>query len=307
MTKHDWRWLAGLALLAALAGCARRQQPTERFDTTSVDVLRTAFGGAVKGPAGAKAAIPDPDGWTTLKGTFKFVGQPPARKPQDVNRDHSVCAPGGKAPLGEELVIDPATNGIKDVAIYLIGPHQKFPVGDPKWEHESYAMAKDAELIFDQKQCIFLTHLSAMRTSQKLKVMNSDPVGHNTNISGVGSTKAESFTVPERGYAIYNPGGQSPRPCKVICNIHPWMGALLLVRDSPYFAVTKADGSFEIANVPSGVELEFQVAQEAAKNYDDLTVNGKPASWKQGKFKLKLTNGQPETLNVEIKAAAFGG
>jgi len=306
MTKHDWRWVAGLALLAALAGCARRQQPTERFDASSVDVLRTAFGSAVKGPAGPKAAIPDPDGWATLKGTFKLVGQPPARKPLDVNRDHSVCAPGGKPVLGEDLVIDTATNGIKDVAIYLIGPHPKFPVGDSKWEHESYGKTAGNELLFDQKQCVFLTHLLAIRSSQKVRVTNSDPVGHNTNINGIGGAKSESITVPEHGYSMYQPGGQSPRPFKVICNIHPWMGAMMLVRDSPYFAVSKADGSFEIPNLPSGVELEFQVFQEAAKNYKELTVNGKPVTWEQGKFKIKLPKDQTETLNVEIKSAAFG-
>ena len=94
---------------------------------------------------------------------------------------------------------------------------------------------------------------------------------------------------------------------KVIFNIHPWMVEKMLVRDSPYFDVSKQDGSFEIENVPAGVELEFQVFQEAAKNFKDLTVNGKPAAWEQGKFKLKLPKDGTEMLNVELKAAAFGG
>jgi hypothetical protein len=39
---------------------------------------------------------------------------------------------------------------------------------------------------------------------------------------------------------------------RVKCNVHPWMKAWVGVVDSPYFAVTSADGSFEIGNVPPG-------------------------------------------------------
>jgi hypothetical protein len=38
----------------------------------------------------------------------------------------------------------------------------------------------------------------------------------------------------------------------VKCNIHSWMHAWIGVLEHPYFAVTGADGAFEIKNVPSG-------------------------------------------------------
>ena len=38
----------------------------------------------------------------------------------------------------------------------------------------------------------------------------------------------------------------------VKCNIHSWMHAYIGVVEHPYFAVTGADGTFEIPNVPPG-------------------------------------------------------
>jgi hypothetical protein len=38
----------------------------------------------------------------------------------------------------------------------------------------------------------------------------------------------------------------------VKCNIHSWMHAFIGVVDSPYFAVSGTDGSFQIHNLPPG-------------------------------------------------------
>ena len=36
------------------------------------------------------------------------------------------------------------------------------------------------------------------------------------------------------------------------CDVHGWMNAFAGVLDHPYFAVSKPDGSFTIANLPPG-------------------------------------------------------
>jgi plastocyanin len=58
---------------------------------------------------------------------------------------------------------------------------------------------------------------------------------------------------------LYNSGGDpkahtftEPGAVDVYCNIHPQMAASVLVVPNKYFAKVKADGSYEIANVPSG-------------------------------------------------------
>lgn len=302
---------AGISLVFGVAvavfvlpvGCARKLPPAERVQTTNVTALRTAFGGGATEAATATAAVAEPTGWATLKGTFKLNGSPPAATALAVTKDHEVCAPGGKPVLSEELVVD-STGGIKDVLIYLASPG-KFPIGDAKWEHADYAANANAILEYDQKNCVFLTHVFAMRSKQKAKVMNSDPVGHNTNVQATGRAASINATIPSNSSTTYEPGGESPEPFNVSCAIHPWMSAKMIVRDSPYFAVTKPDGSFEIKNVPAGVPLEFRVWQEKGKFLQDVTVDGKVEKWNKGRMKITLQPDEQKELKVVVDAGVF--
>jgi hypothetical protein len=83
------------------------------------------------------------------------------------------------------------------------------------------------------------------------------------------------------------------------------MSARMIVRNSPYFAVTKADGSFEIANVPAGVPLEFRIWQERARFVEEVNVNGKAEKWPKGRLKLTLEPDQPKEIQVVLDAAIF--
>jgi hypothetical protein len=79
----------------------------------------------------------------------------------------------------------------------------------------------------------------------------------------------------------------------------------MLVRDSPYVAVTKPDGTFEMPNVPAGVPLEFRVWQEKAKFLQDVKVNGQAHKWSKGRMKVRLEPDQPLELDVVVDAAVF--
>jgi hypothetical protein len=303
---RDVRGLAALAVAGLiLAGCERPLPPAQQVVPSNVVALRAVLGAAkAEGSAPAAPTAAEPTGWATLKGHFRIEGEPPPRRPLTVDKDVEVCAPGGRQVLSERLVVDSASGGIKDVVVYLTGP-ARFPVGDPKWEHPDYAATREATLEFDQKNCIFLTHVLAMRSQQKLKILNSDPVGHNTNIKGIGGAASINATIPVNAYAMYSPGGESSEPFDVSCSIHPWMSAWMIVRHSPYFAVSRPDGSFEIANLPAGVELEFRVWQEASKFLQDVKVNAQPAKWNKGRFKLTLQPDETRELEVVVPASAF--
>jgi hypothetical protein len=210
--------------------------------------------------------------------------------------------PGGKPVLAEDVVIDPATGGIKDVVIWL---NQKIPTDNPQWVHESYAAQANAAIPFDQKACVFLTHVVAIRSTQTLKILNSDPIGHNTNIAGGGGAKPFNQTISSHGQVPYEPGGESASPFSVTCSIHPWMAAHMLVRNNPYFAVTNPDGTFEIANVPAGVPLEFRIWQERAGFVQKVTLNGSPATWSKGKYAVTLQPDETQELKVSVDAGVF--
>ena len=64
--------------------------------------------------------------------------------------------------------------------------------------------------------------------------------------------------IPAGGDTTITFGSDEAVPAQVTCNIHPWMKSWLLVRPNPYAAVSAADGTFVIKDVPVGeVELQF--------------------------------------------------
>jgi hypothetical protein len=44
----------------------------------------------------------------------------------------------------------------------------------------------------------------------------------------------------------------SPGVCYIFCNIHPEMSAVVVVVETPYYAVTNKAGEFTVPNVPPG-------------------------------------------------------
>jgi len=298
------RILVAFALMATmnLGGCARKLAPALLYNANHKNLRETFLSGVESGGGGGAASLGEPTGWATLAGKFTMDGSLPARVVLDINKDQTVCAPGGRQVFGEEIVIGP-DGGIKDVLIYV---SSKLPQDDPKWEHESYEAAKFGDVVFDQKGCIFLSHMATMRSTQTLRVKNSDSVPHNTNLASKRGARSDNFMVPVNKEVPYEPGAASKSgPFSVGCNIHPWMKANMMVFDHPYFAVTKEDGTFEIPNIPAGVQLEFRVWQEAAGNLQEVTVNGKAEPWSKGKFKLELSDNDRRELNVVVNSSAF--
>ena len=103
----------------------------------------------------------------------------------------------------------------------------------------------------DQKGCLYTPHVLALQTRQMLKVSNSDPTTHNVH----------PLPKVNREWNKSQPGGASDIEYKfarqeimlpVKCNIHPWMRSYISVVDHPFFAVSGADGSFEIKGLPPG-------------------------------------------------------
>jgi hypothetical protein len=152
---------------------------------------------------------------------------------------------------------------------------------------------------------VFLSHVAAMRATQTMKVLNSDPVGHNTNLDSKRGAAPANILIAANGSQLYSPGKASPAPFSVSCSIHPWMKAWLMVCDSPYFAVTQEDGSFEIPNLPAGVPLEFRAWQEQVTYLQTVSVDGQPAKWSKGKFTQTLNADEVKEFNVTIDAAVF--
>ena len=181
----------------------------------------------------------DPATAGVVRGKVSFSGKRPARKPIDMSEEPAcVAAHHGKA-YDESLVVNP-NGSLANVFIYV----------KSGLEGKTFAVPA-TPVVIDQQGCWFHPRVLGIQTGQTLSVVNSDPVTHNihpmaeinrewNHSQGEGDAPlARRFLKPEIMIAVK-------------CNIHRWMHAFIGVVDNPYFAVTGADGSFEIRNLPPG-------------------------------------------------------
>ena len=293
---HRWMLLASLAALcAAPIGCEARSETGAVADSGQVKLIRDALLG--EGAGEAAADEPHGTGWATLKGKFTFDGDPPTMPPYDVNKDQATCAPGGQAPPQEWLVVDDATRGIANIAIYARNVSRV---------HDS-AQPGEEPLVFDQENCVFLTHVMGLTVGTPVNIKNSDPVGHNTKIDGQNSFNQ---TIPADGVVPWSAQREEANPVGVHCSIHPWMLAYMLPRKNGYYAITAKDGAFEIANLPAGEEVEIQVWHERGGGSSGALVvetdAGKELKWdRKGRIKIKLDENETREINIAVPASAF--
>lgn len=297
--------LATVILVAV--GCERQLPPDRSPNMARAMKIRQVLSSASRRSSSSSAQTKaQPKGWATLRGVFKMDGPKPEPVALVVDKDTSVCAPGGRQIFSQALEVGD-NGGIKNMLIYLDMKPRDFPDTEP-WTHPSAKPGKTDEVEFDQKECIFLSRVLAMQATQRLKILNSDPVGHNTNMTPVNNPSFNQ-TVPVAGHAFYQPNEEERSPFSVTCSIHPWMQAWIITRRNSYFAVTQDDGSFEIANLPAGVDLEFRVWQEKSSfvKQASATLGGKPQPVSRGRLTLNLVpnDDSQNQLEVVINSSIF--
>lgn len=258
--------------------------------------LDTSSGSAGEGATAGAASTGT--GWGTLRGRFTFDGTPPTMPPYDVTKDLATCTSNGKAPLQQTLLVDSATKGIKNVVVF---------VRNAPRVHESAGPSKEP-VLYDQKECVFVTHVLPLTVGQPLQLKNSDNVGHNTNIRGKKNTFNQ--TIPAGASVPFTPQKEEALPAPVNCSIHPWMSAYMLPRKNGYYAVTAEDGTFEIPNLPAGEDLEVQVWHERGTGPGGGVVLSTPEAkeykWsKKGRFKVKLEPDKTKELDLNVPETAF--
>lgn len=217
-----WRVALGAAALAVLGACSHPQ--TE----------------AKKEPAKPVYYRVDASTAGVIRGVVKFTGTKPKMRVIDMDQEPE-CAhlhKDGKV-MDEDVVVN--KNGtLANVFVYL------------KSGLEGKEFEVPAEpVVINQKGCWFEPRVLGMQTGQALKVTNSDPVTHNIHPMAKLNREWNHSQGPEDP-PLSRKFVREEVMIRVKCNVHSWMRAWVGVLPHPYFAVTGADGSFEIRNVPPG-------------------------------------------------------
>ncbi len=234
------------------------------------------------------AGVANAADWGSLKGRFVVDGKPADPPALVVDKD-PYCIE--KKPKNEAIVLG-KDNALVNAVVYLRLPRR----GDVA-VHPDYEAELKTPVVLDNVGCEFEPRITLVLVGQTLEVKNSDPTGHNTNISIFGFNPV----VPANSKIDVKAGKEAPLPSPVKCNIHPFMLGHILAQKHPYMAVTGDDGSFEIKNLPAG-KHEIQLWHEASGYIKDVATKGGKAD-RQGR--VNVTIAANKTLDMgDIKVPA---
>jgi plastocyanin len=113
--------------------------------------------------------------------------------------------------------------------------------------------------IMEQRNKTFLPHVLAVEVGTTVDFPNFDPIFHNAFSNYDGQVFDLHLYAPNTTRKVLF---KRPGMVRVFCNIHATMSAVIAVLPTPYYAVTGADGKFQI-QAPPGL-YRFQVWHERA-------------------------------------------
>ena len=207
-----------------------------------------------------------------VSGKIVFKGSKPALRPLTMDATPACAKQHAKPFLSEEAVIG-ADGSLANTFVYVKAglPARAWPV------------TKKAATV-EQLGCVYQPHVLGVMAGQDVEFINNDPTSHNVHPlpklnnewnqsqSAKGDPIVRTFAKPEIGLPVK-------------CNLHPWMRVYVNVVESPFFAVTGADGSFSIKGLPAG----------------DYTLGAWHERFGTQEFKVKVAAGGTATANFTYK------
>jgi Carboxypeptidase regulatory-like domain len=218
----------------------------------------------------------DPATTASITGKVTLDGPPPAARTIDMSAEPN-CGKTTGAPAVSQQVVTDSSGNLANVVVFVKDFPADYIVPVPP--------ASAATLV--QRGCMYDPHVVALRAGQTLEISNADQTTHNL------------LALPEQNPKFNRSETPGAAPVDVVfaipelaiplrCNVHPWMKSYVFVFRHPYFAVTAADGSFEIKNLPPGT-YSIQAWQEL-----------------YGAREAQVTVGPKESKPLNFKFAASG-
>ena len=200
-----------------------------------------ACGGGSPENAAPAELIPNPVDAATagsVAGRITFEGTAP--QPGEVRMDSDPnCVQPGVTPTDETVVVGD-DGALQNVFVYV-----RDGLGDLRFPIPSEA------LVLNQEGCLYMPHVMGAQVGQVLEILNSDPTLHNVHAVPVANQEFNTGQ-PLPGMKHTHRFTTSEVMVPFRCDVHPWMFAYVGVVDHPFFAVTGADGSFNIEGLPPG-------------------------------------------------------
>jgi plastocyanin len=222
--------------------------------------------GSVSGPP---AAPIDPSTVASVSGTVHLEGTPPEMPMIDMSNDPA-CKGNNKS----------ETVAVKDGKLANVFVYVKDGLGNRTFSTPSEAVT------IDQNGCHYSPHVAGVMVGQRVEVKNDDPTEHNVHAIGMQNPQWNESQMPkaapiEKSFA--HPEIMLP----IKCNQHPWMKMYVNVVASPFYAVTDANGTFEIKGLPPGDYTIAFVQEKLGEQDQKITLGAKEQKSLEVSFKAQ--------------------
>lgn len=179
----------------------------------------------------------------TIRGTVKWSGPMPKLSPAVLNKDTDVCDPDGHKTRDMERLVVNSGGGVANTVVYLKNISKGKVLELP-----------EARQSLNQKTCRYEPHILLVPANGTMHLRSSDHVLHTVHMSGAADYNLPFPFADQDVSRTMNRSGLVDLRCNAG---HIWMNAEVFVVNHPYYAVTDAEGRFELTDVPAGTyEIE---------------------------------------------------
>ena len=229
-------------------------------------------GGDASQPAGPDMKI-DAATAGSISGAVKFEGTPPTERVSSVEAD-AFCQSKHPDGIKSEASVIGAGGELANVFVWIKkGITGKFPLP-----------AEPVNLV--QRDCRYEPHVLGIRKGQELVIRNDDATMHNVH-SLPKANEEFNFAQTSQGDEARKKFVAQEVMVKIKCDVHGTMSCYVGVVNHPYFAVSGADGKFELKEVPPG-DYEVEAWHEKfGKQQQTVKVEAKGAAKLSFTFKEK--------------------
>jgi plastocyanin len=174
------------------------------------------------------------------------AAEAPKAEPGEAPRLRASAAPPVAPSLPKRKVAEPTTGVVRGKV--------DLPKGEPVayvYVENVFAPAVHGEKVtIEQVRKQFVPSWAVIQRGTMVEFPNTDSVYH--NVFSQSSGNSFDLGLYNSASAAKNHTFSEPGSVDIFCNIHPQMAASILVVPNRHFAKVKADGTFEIADVPGG-------------------------------------------------------
>ena len=265
---------AALMGVALLTGCGGKDDDDEdrpksaRAGASKDGAASTAAPAASAASAAPAGPAAGATGAASITGKIVFEGPVPVAEKFKMSAD-AFCAKSHPGDVSREDIAIGKDKGLANVFVYVkSGINGTYP-------------APAAAATIDQKGCTYHPHVFGMVAGQSLEILNSDDTLHNIH-SLPEKNEAFNLGMPVKGMKYTKKFDKPEVMIRIKCDVHGWMSAYCGVLSHPFFAVTAADGTYTIKDLPAGTYTIEAWHEKLGTQTQQVTVGAqesKPAAF----------------------------